>query len=359
MEAGAKFCVKCFSRLDESSVRNVVDIYEISSRNKMLKEFSSDGYIYDHDLSGETVKGMRLIERIGSVAGESYYRSSDVSDGKNNVKTIHHVVLPLKESYDTLLFLNGFDKKKTAAMVQECVYRVDDEIKDFMRLSEAAGLKKIYNSANTLHSEQLGTFHVFIIMENVIPLWNYISTNEVTLRNVIEWGIELSQEMIQIENAGYEYAEVTDANIYFDSDGHVHLGARTSFRLAEIMYENSYSAIRNLYVCPEGWPVKRNVYSLAMVLYLLLNSMKHPFINYYDEGMNKNKYLTAEKLRAECAEAQLPRFARNSLGKTLIRAFSSVDDHVLRLNELNAILKNSLNYISTEELNTVVLNINK
>ena len=109
VEAGAKFCVKCFSRLDESSVRNVVDIYEISSRNKMLKEFSPDGYIYDHDLSGETVKGMRLIERIGSVAGESYYRSSDVSDGKNNVKTIHHVVLPLKESYDTLLFLNGFD----------------------------------------------------------------------------------------------------------------------------------------------------------------------------------------------------------------------------------------------------------
>lgn len=53
----------------------------------------------------------------------------------------------------------------------------------------------------------------------------------------------------------------------------------------------------------------------------------------------------------------MPRFARNSLGKVLLRTFSDIDEHMVSAAELNRVLKNSLIYISTEELNTVVLDI--
>ncbi len=358
VEENAKFCIKCFSRLDSANVKTVVDIYELTSKNKMQGEFSADGYIFDHDLSGETVLGMRLIERIGSVAGESYYRACDVSNEMNLQKTIQHIVLPTKDGYDSLLMLNSFNKEKVNKAVEECVNRITAEVNRFIEQCARAEVECVYENVKTYHSQRLGMYHVFIIMKQVRPLWNYISSESIKLRDVIEWAISISGDILKFENAGNEYNEVTDTNLYFDSENKICLGCHLNSCYSEFMYESAYSFIRNIFVRPDGWKAPRTVYSIAMLVYLLLNNMRHPYLNFYDESITKEKYLAAEKLRAECAAVQMPFYARNSFGRTITCAFSAVDDYVMSLSELNTILRNSLNYISNEELNSVVLNIN-
>lgn len=354
VEANVKFCEKCFTRLDQTNVINTVDEYEFASSMRKGDDFSPDAYIIHNDLSGETIKGFRLIEYMTEVAGSDFYRAARQTNRSLENRTVQHMIMPESQGYDVLLFSKGFDKEKADEGVKACAYAVGKEIAEFSPLCQKAEIPCAYEDYCVFHSERANIYHVFILMKPVVPLWQYIMTNIITLRDIIKWGINLCSQLLFIERVGENYNSVDDTNIYFDENGNIFLGSRLPEIFSLNMYLGAYALVRSIYSKPEGFSVSRNVYGVGMLLYMLLNRMKHPYMAQYQSEISQNDFLAAEKLRTEHRPTRLPIYSENSLGKNLLRTFSDVDEHVITLSELHRILSNSLNYVASEELSKVI-----
>lgn len=357
VKADAKFCEKCFSRLDKDGVSGTVNKYEIAAMSRNSEEFAADSYVARNNLCGERVFGYRLTRLIGSVAESDYYTASSADNGVIVNKTVRHIVFPDRESFDCLRLVNGFSDKKAMQTLEKCINAVPQGISDFIALCEKIGISCAYEDSTVYRSELMGTYHVFVLMRPVIPLWEYIRGKRITLRDVISWGISIASQLEIIEQYGGKHTCISDTDVFFDSGENIFIGSGVQDIFSDNMYLGAYSTARNIYKMPSEMEADPSVYSAGMLIYLLLNGMRHPYINYSGGRITRTGYLAAEKLRAQHAPAQMPRFARNSLGKVLLRTFSDIDEHRVSAAELNRVLKNSLIYISTEELNTVVLDI--
>lgn len=355
VKQGAKFCEKCFSRLDESGVSSVVNKYELAAMSRNVNDFSPDSYVSRTNICGESVFGYRITRHIAEIAETDYYVASSASDGTTVDKTIAHTLLPSRESFACLLFANGFSSSAANDALRFCAENTAETMENFISLCKKAEIGCAYEDCRVSYSELMDTYHIFLLMKPVVPLWEHIRGRKITLRDVIGWGAELTEQLGAISRCGQNYASVNDTNIFFDADGHLYIGCPVQDMLADKMYIGAYTTIRNLYVPPADSGFDPIVYAAGMLIFLLLNGMRHPYINYSGGEITREKYLAAEKKRAERLPTQTPRFARNSLGKALLRTFSDVDEHIVTITELNRVLKNSLIYISTEELNTIVL----
>lgn len=354
INVGDKFCEKCFSRLNEENVRTAT---EIAHERVNSEEFEPDSIIVKRDLCGQKISGYRLIHYLGNVSESDFYTAGSAKEGNTDNKTVQHILLPSNESYEVLLRLNEYSKEKADKAVQDCIYTINAEIPSFKLLCSEAGIPCIYEDVKVMFSEFTGVYHVFIIMKPVIPLLHYISSHTVMVRDVIEWGISVTEQLSAIKRSHNTYSAVDETNLFIDDNKRVYLGNRIKGSYKDNMYQSAYTDVNNLYLPPDDMDVSQEVYGTGMLMYLLFNKMRHPYITQYEEKITGDKYRMAEKQRLSHIKARLPYFAQNSLGREILRTFSDVDEHIPNIDELGSVLRNSLNYITTEELNTVVLNI--
>lgn len=355
VNVGDKFCEKCFTRLNADNVRTVS---EIASARNNYDDFEPDSFVVKKDLSGQKVLSYRLTHYLGNVAESDFYIAASAKEGDTEKKTIQHIIFPSQESYDVLLRLNEYSKDSVDKAVQECIYSIGEEIPAFRLLCSEADIPCIYEDVKVFFSELTKAYHVFVLMKPVMPFAYYVENKYITVRNIIEWGIAISDQLSAISRTRNTYNAVDETNMFFDDEGRVYLGNRMRSTFKKNMYLSAYSNIGNLYLPPDDWESGQEVYGTGMLLYLLLNRMRHPYITQYEDKITSEKYNNAEKQRLSHSKTRLPHFAQNSLGRELLRTFSDVDDHIPNMAELGNVLRNSLNYISTEELNTVVLNVN-
>ena len=351
---GDKFCEKCFTRLNEENIRTAT---EIAQERSNLEEFEPDSFIVKRDLCGQKIFDYRITHYLGNVSESDFYTAGSAKEGNTDKKTIQHIVLPSNESYEVLLRLNEYSREKADKAVQDCIYSINEEIPSFRLLSSEAGIPCIYEDVKVLFSEFTKVYHVFIIMKPVVPFVHYISKKSVTVRNVIEWGISVAEQLSAIGRSRNTYNAVDETNLFIDDENKIYLGCRMRQTYKENMYQSAYTNLNNLYLPPDDMEVSQEVYGTGMLLYLLFNRMRHPYITQYEEKITGEKYSNAEKQRLSHLKTRLPHFAQNSLGREILRTFSDVDEHIPNIDELGSVLRNSLNYITTEELNTVVLNI--
>lgn len=351
---GDKFCEKCFTRLNAGNVRTAA---ERAQKLNSYDEFVPDSFIVYPDLCGQKVFGYRLTHYLGSVAESGFYAAGSAAEGSTERKTVQHIIFPAREGYEVLLRLNEYSAARAGNAVRNCTQAIEDEIPAFRQICSSAGIPCIYEDVKVLYSEFNKIYHIFILMKPVVPFTYYIKTRPVTVRDVINWGISVTDQLSAVSRSRNVYDAVDETNLFFDGNNELYLGCRLKNVYKDNMYLSSYTSLSNLYLPPDDWESGQDVYGTGMLLYLLFNNMRHPYITQYEEKITGEKYSNAEKLRMSHIRNRLPHFAQNSLGRELLRTFSDVDDHIPNIEELGSVLRNSLNYITTEELNTVVLNI--
>lgn len=218
VKADAKFCEKCFSRLDKDGVSSTVNKYEIAAMSRNSEEFAADSYVARNNLCGERVFGYRLTRLIGSVAESDYYTASSADNGVIVNKTVRHIVFPDRESFDCLRLVNGFSDKKAMQTLEKCINAVPQGISDFIALCEKIGISCAYEDSTVYRSELMGTYHVFVLMRPVIPLWEYIRGKRITLRDVISWGISIASQLEIIEQYGGKHICISDTDVFLTAE---------------------------------------------------------------------------------------------------------------------------------------------
>ncbi len=354
IEEGDRFCDKCSSRLDKPD--SVIDIYDIAA-TKTTSDFNPDAYIISHDLTGCRIMEYRITEKILSQFCSTYYTASKTIDDSVDNATIQHIILPTDDDYDQLLYNNIMDKVKADALSKKCVENIQKEIAEYVEAARRIAINNMYRSVKVTYSSVHNVYHIFLIMKPVIPLYAYIKTKKLTVRDIIKIGINISSMLIKMQKHGVVYQCVSDCNVYFDDSDNVYLGCRLNYIFESTFIHTALTSYNKIFEAPDfslGKETGTDIYSLGILMHKLLNNLKHPYINYYNDSFTYHDYIRAEQNRMKKASAQLPFYAQNMAGKAITRTFSIFDDHDIDLEEFKRIMENSLNYISSAELNTIV-----
>lgn len=155
-------------------------------------------------------------------------------------------------------------------------------------------------------------YDVFIRMEYLQSLTNYIGNAQCNEDNIIKIGLDICDALILLNKRHIIHRDIKPANIFVNKDGTFKLG---DFGESKVLSENTVSmSIKGTfsYMAPEVLRRDKvrctaDIYSLGIVMYKLLNNNKYAFIDPYVEVITADmieksdtRRFAGEKLPVPC-----------------------------------------------------------
>lgn len=341
------FCTSCSARLDENAVVSKNEKRMIAAESQF---FSADAATSETDLTGFIVMGMRLTGKLFSLMGADYYRAVSASGEECIPLVIRHLIFPSSVERDCMKLCSGISDDDSGMPAKQFADSFSRECLSFSALCAAAGIPSLNYRCEAMYSELNGIYHIFTLMNDAVPLPVYIRREKLTVRDALAICGTISGQLLELEKRGTHYGAFSDCMVYISGSGSKrkhYLDCRIPRCYGQYYPLGSYMSYYTQY-CP---PKKSNyeVYSLGMILYRLISRGRHPYMNHCGVAA-PDELLNAERLRCTLAEPYPADILQNSIG-TVIRDVLSVPQHEITLSELSRILINSINYISSNELN--------
>lgn len=179
-----------------------------------------------------------------------------------------------------------------------------------------------YEDFTTKEPENEKGIDIFIRMEYLTPLTNYLKSNHLTREEVIKLGIDLAEALILCEKNNIIHRDIKEANIFISNTGNYKLG---DFGVSKKLIEENEGSLSfqgtPLYIAPEvykclSYDHRADIYSLGLVLFKLTNSGNFPFVSQQNQlptNIANQKRLFGETL-------PLPSLSTQSLGKVILKS---------------------------------------
>lgn len=252
--------------------------------------------IGDKVLSGWTVR-----EVIGKGTYATVYRVEREEFGINHSSALKVIHIPKDNtSIETL--------KSKGMSIQEISNCLDDIARPYM--VEINMLKELKGSSNIVcyqeHIVKRGancfSYTIMIRMELLYPLKNIIISHGLTEEDIVKIGTDICGALSVCERKNILHKDIKPDNIFCSDSGEYKLG---DFGIAQTMEhagaENSSKGTYT-YMAPEVLLKNQynntvDLYSLAIVLYQLLNKNRSPFLPRSPLAITKADKLSAMKMR--------------------------------------------------------------
>lgn len=179
-----------------------------------------------------------------------------------------------------------------------------------------------YEDFTTKEPENEKGIDIFIRMEYLTPLTNYLKSNHLTREEVIKLGIDLAEALILCEKNNIIHRDIKEANIFISNTGNYKLG---DFGVSKKLIEENEGSLSfqgtPLYIAPEvykclSYDHRADIYSLGLVLFKLTNSGNFPFVSQQNQlptNIANQKRLFGETL-------PLPSLSTQSFGKVILKS---------------------------------------
>ena len=181
--------------------------------------------------------------------------------------------------------------------------KVEEISNEYRLMGVLRGHPNIVNCEDQMiipHENDLG-WDIFIRMELLTSLPDYVKENGMTVSQVIRLGIDMCSALEQCRQCNIIHRDIKPQNIFVSKYGGFKLG---DFGVAKVSKINDRADMAGTYsyMAPEVYKGKAydsrvDIYSLGMVLYWLLNGRKGPFLP-----------LDGTPTSAQLADAQLLRY---------------------------------------------------
>ena len=138
---------------------------------------------------------------------------------------------------------------------------------------------------DVIQYENDGTWDIFIRMELLIPLTEWVKGKKVQEKDVIRIGKDLSELLAICKKKNFLHGDIKPCNIFIDQANHFKLG---DFGLARVVSdansEHSKGVGTEAFMAPEifygnHYDHRADIYSLGLIMYWLLNDQILPFIS--------------------------------------------------------------------------------
>ncbi len=270
-----KLCIECNSTLPEGYDKDKCEVcLEKETSNKRNKSFWE-----------EVEKNQTTIEDFGYTVNTEIRKSENcvvymATTPENQTVTIKKISIPVRKADGT----------------QAIKEKITSEIEQLSKISNGADNRFVitYYDYKIETNNDENKYDLYIKMEYLTSLSKYYSDNPISVRNILNLGLEVCKALEWCHNNGKLHNNLNPENIFVNNNGNFVLG---DFALTYVGQNEERVCIAPENINGEATSSLSDIYALGMVMYLLLHERKKPFIDETnDEALAENKRVAGEEL---------------------------------------------------------------
>lgn len=206
---------------------------------------------------------------------------------------------------------------------------VEDIVEEFVLMSKLKGNSNIvsYEDHAVVSKKDGFGWEIFIRMELLIPLFDYLKNHTLTQKDVIQMGIDICQALEACQNYKIIHRDIKPENIFVSDLGKFKLG---DFGIARQLEKTSSGMSKKgtfTYMAPEvykgdSYNATVDIYSLGIVLYRFLNDNRTPFLPDFPQPIKFSDKENANISRMSGKKIPKPKNADDSLSNIILKACS-------------------------------------
>lgn len=237
------------------------------------------------------------------------------------LKVIH---IPQSSSEITTIKNQGMDDESVTLYFKSMV---EELVSEFALMSKFKGTSNIVSYEDHVIEENKDSigWTIYIRMELLTPMYDYLKNNKLSVRNVIQLGIDICQALELCQKYNIIHRDIKPENIFVSRFGDYKLG---DFGIAKQLEKTSSGLSKKgtyTYMAPEvykGMPYNSTVdiYSLGIVLYSFLNNNRTPFLPPFPQTIKYSDKEKANILRMSGKELPKPKNAQGRLAEIVLKA---------------------------------------
>lgn len=226
------------------------------------------------NLMNQTILGYKVVEKINSGAFGTVYKVEKTDLSGRTTRALKHIAIPSEKQYMAVLNSMGGDYAKADNYFSDKLKDIVSEIKILKELSENE-VKHIvrYYESDIVVTESPKRFDVFILMEYLTPLEDYISSHDFTVKDVLSLAFDVLEGLQACHENKVWHRDIKDDNIFVSKNNGYKIGdfgvskvIKNSSRAESLKGTPNYLA-PEVYLGKSGYTQSVDLYSLGIVLY--------------------------------------------------------------------------------------------
>lgn len=313
------------------------------------------------NLIGKNILGYTVIEKLGSGAFGTVYKVIKTNAAGQYVRALKHITIPTEKQYNSVLNSMGGDVSKADSYFSQMLNNIVSEIRILNDLSEK-GVQHIvrYYENDILVTDAPKRYDIFILMEYLTPLEDFIQSEDFLVRDVVRLGLDVLYGLQSCHNNGVIHRDIKDDNIFVSNKGEYKIG---DFGVSKVLKDSSKAEslkgtpnflAPEVYLGKEGYTKSVDLYSLGIVLYRLLNYSRNPFLPRFPEQYFAQDEDIAFEERMSGKTPDLPALGGEEIGRVIVKAISNSAERFQTadefINDLELAIDNTPSEIFNEKI---------
>ncbi len=180
------------------------------------------------NLIGKTKLGYKIEEESGSGTFGRVYKVEKTDVSGKYIRALKHITIPQdRQQYNAVLNSMGGDISKVNNYFSKMQEEIANEIRILNKFSEQHIIRyydhqidKTNDKADPRHIQ----YDVYILMEYLMPINEYIQQHELLVRDVIKLGLDVLRGIKVCHNKGIIHRDIKDDNIFISEEGEYKIG---------------------------------------------------------------------------------------------------------------------------------------
>lgn len=313
------------------------------------------------NLVGKTILGYTVSEKIDSGTFGTVYKVVKTNAAGQYVRALKHITIPTEKQYYSVLNSMGGDVSKADSYFSQMLNNIVSEIKILNDLSEK-GVQHIvrYYENDILVTDAPKRYDIFILMEYLTPLDDYIQNTDFRVRDVVNFGLDVLYGLRSCHENGVIHRDIKDENIFVSDKGEYKIG---DFGVSKVMKDSARAEslkgtpnflAPEVYLGKEGYTKSVDLYSLGIVLYRLLNYSRNPFLPHFPEQYFTQDEDAAFEERMSGKTPDPPMRGGDAIGQVVVKAISNSKERFQTADEFISALEAAVDNTPSEVFNEKV-----
>ncbi len=310
------------------------------------------------NLIGKNILGYTVSEKLGSGAFGTVYKVVKTNAAGQYVRALKHITIPTEKQYNSVLNSMGGDVSKADSYFSQMLNNIVSEIRILNDLSEK-GVQHIvrYYENDILVTDAPKRYDIFILMEYLTPLEDYIQNENFLVRDVVRLGLDVLYGLQSCHDNGVIHRDIKDDNIFVSEKGEYKIG---DFGVSKVLKDSSKAEslkgtpnflAPEVYLGKESYTKSVDLYSLGIVLYRLLNYSRNPFLPRFPEQYFAQDEDRAFEERMSGKTPALPSLGGEKIGRVIVKAISGSTERFQTADEFIKALESAISITPAETLN--------
>lgn len=274
--------------------------------------------------TGDVWNGWKIDRFLGEGSFGKVYRIVREEFGHTYEAALKVLEIPQNQSEVESIKNEGMDDESITYYFQSIV---EDFVNEFALMSKLKGNSNIvsYEDHQVIARTNEFGWTVYIRMELLTPLYQYLKIHTLTIREVIQLGIDMCQALEVCQKYNIIHRDIKPENIFVSDLGKFKLG---DFGIARQLEKTSSGLSKKgtyTYMAPEvykgfAYNSTVDIYSLGIVLYRFLNNNRTPFMPDAPKPIRYSDKENANILRLSGKQMPAPANAEGRLAEIILKA---------------------------------------